>query len=260
MDAWLNLVKKEFRMTRTSLLLTLGALIIVGLWLMYLSQRYNVPIVMGPAVLLLWVAVFLPGMFMLYSVGQELKHTPNLWLHCPQPAWMLLSAKLVISIITMILILLIEAVFVYWAVLSLDNLAPAGIETQTLLMIVTEVGTYIALGVIAASIYMSSWATLISVVTATARNKLGRLRWLAGVVVFMIPTWGFDKLQETMLFQKLTEWGLFTIQFRSLVNSIHAVSQFNGIPIYTGQIIFTIIVTVAVYALSAWLIDNKVEV
>ncbi|MEG6615888.1 hypothetical protein V6C27_05530 [Peptococcaceae bacterium 1198_IL3148] len=261
MDAWLNLIKKEFRMTRASLLVTLGALIIIGLWLMYLSQKHSVAVILAPVVLSLWVAAFLPAGFMLYSVDQELKHTPNLWLHCPQPAWMLISAKLIVSIMATALLLLIEAAFIYWALFSIDNLTPAGVDKQTAFMFITEVGAYVALGVIAISIYMSSWATLIAVATATARNILGRLKWLAGIAVFIIATWGMAKFQESILFQMLTEWGAFTIPIRTLGQLMPAEAHlFNGVPIYTGQIVFAVVVTIAVYALSAWLLDNKVEV
>jgi hypothetical protein len=261
MYAWLNLAKKELRMARTSLFVTLGALIIIGLWLIYLTQEHNVAVFIAPAALLLGVAALLPPFFMFYSVTQELKHTPNLWLHCPQPAWMIVSAKLMISLIATTLILLIEAAFIYWALFSFDNIIPPGTDKQIVFMFVTEVGIYVALGIIAGGIYMSSWATLIATATAAARNILGRLKWLAGITVFIISTWGMANLGESMLFQTLTKWGQFNVPIRSLANFMPAQAyHFNGIPIHAGQIIFVIVVTITVYALSAWLLDNKVEV
>ena len=99
MNACLNLLRKEYRMTRNSALLTLAILIIGGLWLVYLSYRYNIGIVLAPAGMLLAILPFYPAIYILKSLAWEWKVTPHLWLHCPQPAWMLLSAKLGIALL-----------------------------------------------------------------------------------------------------------------------------------------------------------------
>lgn len=260
MNGWLTLLYKEFRMIRTSVLLQLGVIIIGGLWLVYLSQRHP-GIILAPAALLAMIALFYPVLFMFKNVSFELKHTPQLWLHCPQPAWLLLAAKLIMSLAYMLAILLLAAVFVYWVLFSSYTPEMTGLATETVASFITEAGTYTALFVLGAGIYMASWGTLIAVVSALARGFLGRFHWLAALAAFFAATWGMGRLRESWIYNKLTHWGAFDVSLRSLRDQalpIHA--HFNHAQIYTGELVFYTILTVALFALAAWLIDHRVEV
>lgn len=261
MNSWWTLLNKEYRMIRTSVLVQLAVLVIGGFWLLYQSHRHEeVVVIMGPAAMIIALAMFYPALFMLKNLSRELKHTPHLLLHCPQPAWMLLSAKLVAGLVYMIVVMLVAAVFVYWGLFSSYSSEQTGMATSTMALFVTEASTYAGLTIIATSIYLASWGTLMAVVIATARNLLGRFRWLAGLGVFFAATWGMGHLVETWLFQKITQWGTFNISLLSLREMMPAHDHFFGGQIYAGEILFYFIITAALFALSAWLIDNKVEV
>ncbi|ABO50046.1 hypothetical protein Dred_1516 [Desulforamulus reducens MI-1] len=260
MNAWWHLVKKEYRMTRTLSAVLLGILIIAGLWVMY-SNQDHLGIVLAPASLLIICALFYPAFYMLTNVSSELKQTPHLWLHCPQPAWMLLTAKLVMAVVVMLAILLVDAVFIYLTLFSLPS-EQIGTDIGSLALFVTELGTYVALAIIGASIYMAAWTSLMAVATASTRNILGRFNWLAGLATLIAATWGLGKIQQTWLFQKLTHWGAFNIHLLSVKRLFPQANgnPLEGLQLYAGQIFMVFIVTVAVLALSSWLIDNKVEV
>ncbi|MCL6560693.1 MAG: hypothetical protein K6U74_18250 [Firmicutes bacterium] len=261
MNAWLTLLYKEYRMIRTSILVQLGVVIIGGLWVVYLSQRYHPGLIMAPVSLLLFIALFYPALFMLKNVSRELKHTPDLWLHCPQPAWMLLSAKLVMVLAYTIVVLLLIAIFVYWVLFSSSLPELTGIAAGTMASFITRAGAYLALFVFAAGIYLASWATLLAVVSAAARQILGRFHWLAALAVFFAATWGLGRLQATRLYEKATHWGAldFALQpFKDQMLSGHIHIAHSRI--YAGEILFYLALTAALFALSAWLVNNSVEV
>jgi hypothetical protein len=254
-------------MTRTSAFLSLAILLIGGLWLVFLSSRYNLAVIIVPAGFLLVLLMFYPSIYMAKSLAWEWKVTPHLWLHCPQPAWMLISAKLAIALLHMVAIILIAAallllgLFVYPISQEIGGITPS-----SLLSFVIEVGFYAAIFSFAVSIYIGAWVTLISVLNALVGNILGRFRWLASSVGFIVAVIGFGQLQQTRLYDLITHWGLINIHLKSIPEipgnfSIHLSA--NGTPVgqfYSGEILFYLLLTVALYTLSAWLIDHKVEV
>ena len=255
MSAWWNLFRKEYRMTKFTTLIMLAMLVGGGLWAVY-SSREHLGIILAPTSIIFMFALFYPPLYLMSTVHNELKKTPHLWLHSPQPAWMLLSAKVCMAVVILLAILAVHAVFTYSSLFIVAE--HTGIEINTLVLIVTEVGAYVALALIGISIYMAAWGTLMAVTTASARNLLGRLSWLAGLATFIAATWGMGKLHQTWLFERLTQWGAFTIKPLS-INEVLPVT-IGGADVYAGQIFMGLIITIALFALSAWLIDNKVEV
>lgn len=259
MNAWLTLLQKEFRMTRNSAILSLAIIFIGGLWLVFQSYSRGTVLVFAPAAVLLVVLLFYPAMYILKSLAWEWKVTPHLWLHCPQPAWMLLMAKLAVAMLQMLAIIIITAGMLLFGIMINPNPEQlAGISTSSLLPFVLETGTYAALFTVAASIYIGAWATLISVANALAGNLLGRFRWLAGIAVFAVATAGFGHLQQTWLYKVMTDWGPINIGIHNLPMAVP--SHINTTQIFTGDILLYFLLTVGLYALSAWLIDHKVEV
>ncbi len=270
MSAWLTLLQKEYRMTRNSAFLALAILIIGGLWLVYLSYRYHPGIIFVPAAFILVFLLFYPAIYILKSLAWEWKITPHLWLHCPQPGWLLLAAKLAIALLQMLVITIITAALL---LLTL-SVCPTpeemgGMVLSSLIPLMVEIGFYAAVFTFAASIYIGSWATLISVTTALAGNILGRFRWLAGIATFFVATVGLGKLHETGFYKLITHWGPLNIQPRNFpdvpgVFSMHLSTdmggQMNLVRFYAGEVFFCFLLTAALFALSAWLIDHKVEV
>jgi hypothetical protein len=267
MSVWWNLLHKEYRMTRISAFLALAILSIGGLWLVYLSARYNnIGIIIAPAIFVLIFLLFYPAIYILKSLYWEWKVTPHLWLHCPQPAWVLLSPKMAVALLHMLVVMLITAALLLLGIWVNPISQEAGNFTlSSLLPFIIEAGFYTAAFIFAASIYIGAWATLISVVTAMTANILGRFRWLAGVAVFAVAVAGFGHLQQSWIYEQITHWGHINIQLRSLQEISGLTVDVTGThlvlgQIYTGEILFHLLLTVALFALSSWLIDHKVEV
>jgi hypothetical protein len=259
MSAWMTLLQKEFRMTRNSALLSLAVLLVGGLWLVYLSYNRSLGIVFAPAAMLLVLLMFYPAIFMLRSLTWEWKVTPHLWLHCPQPAWMLLAAKLAIALLQMLAIIIVTALLLLLGIsISPQVEQQTGFSFSSLLPVILEAGTYAAVFAVAAGIYIGAWATLISVANALAGSILGRFRWLAGIAVFAVATVGLGWLQQTWFYKQITNWGAIDVRLYSLRELFPA--HTNTGQIFTGDILIFILLTVGLYALSAWLIDHKVEV
>lgn len=269
MNAWLTLLQKEFRMTRNSALLTLAILVAGGLWLVSLSYSRSIGLIIAPAAVVLVVLLFYPAVYILKSLSWEWKVTPHLWLHCPQPAWMLLAAKLVVALLQMLAIIVITAGLLLLGIFINPNPEQlTGLSASSLLPFVLEAGTYAAVFTVAVSIYIGAWAALISVVANLAGKILGRFRWLAGVAVFAAATIGFGHLQQTWLYKVITDWGPINIDIHNLpmavpthINGSAAVT--TSVPtgqVYAGDILLYFLLTVGLFALSAWLIDHKAEV
>lgn len=259
MSAWLTLLQKEFRMTRNSALLTLGILLAGGLWLVYLSYSRNIGIIFVPAALLLVILLFYPAIYMLKSLAWEFKVTPHLWLHCPQPSWMLITAKLAMAMVQMLAIITIAAGLLLLGIsINPHPEQLAGIDFSSLLPLILEAGTYTAAFTIAASIYIGAWGTLVAVAYAMTGNYLGRFRWLAGIAVFFAASAGFNWLQETWLYKQITGWGAINIKIHNL--PMVSPTHINTAQIFAGDILVYSLLTVGLFALSAWLIDNKIEV
>lgn len=246
-------------MSRMSFLTISAIILIAGLWLMY-SNRQHLGIVIAPASLLVILALFYPAIFMLNSVSKELKNTPHLWLQCPQSAWVLLSAKLIPAITHAIFFLILAGGAAYMALFfSLWPIHSNSITTEQAALIITELGIYAGLAIVGSSLYLAAWGTLMAVASATVRNWLGRFRWLAGLAVLLVATWGVGWLHNSWLYTQVTKWGRFDLMPMSL-KGIAPDHSFAGFEIYTGEIVAVFLVTLAVFALAAWLIDNKVEV
>lgn len=262
MSAWWNLIKKEYRMTRNAYLISLFILLAGGLWLVYMSHRYQVGIIIVPTAMLLTFLVFYPALYMLRSLAWESKITPHLWLHCPQPAWMLLSAKLAVSLVQMLVIIAMAAGLLLWGIVI--GTIPEGIPLTNLSSMrsfIMEIGFYSAVFIFAASIYIGAWATFISVLGATSKNILGRFRWLAGLGGILLATWGMGNLQQSLIFDKITRWGQLNIRLQNLPEILQGVGMHTNLGyVYTGQILFYLVLTVVLYFLSTWLLEHKVEV
>ncbi|OPX85488.1 MAG: hypothetical protein A4E53_03482 [Pelotomaculum sp. PtaB.Bin104] len=259
MSEWLNLFQKEYRMTRNSALITLAIFLIGGLWLVYLSYFNSIAVIIIPAAFLLVFLLFYPALYVLRSLAWEWKVSPHLWLHCPQPAWMLLSAKLANALMHMVVVMVITAALLLLGISV--NPHPeqlSGINPSALLPFIIEVGFYAAVFTTAASIYIGTWATLISVAIAMTSKIFGRFRWLAGIVVFFIALFGFGQLQQTWVYDQVTRWGPINIGMQNLLLAPRIDISMGRF--YTGEMLFYLLLTVAIFALSAWLIDHKVEV
>jgi hypothetical protein len=118
-----------------------------------------------------------------------------------------------------------------------------------------------ALMIFVSGLYMGFWAMLISVSMASGKRFLKKGRWLIGLAVFLIATWGLGAFSHTEIHDFITHWGLFHITITPPADNMntmfHAPFQ---IPLYAGELFFNLFIAAAVFYLSGWLLDKKVEV
>lgn len=262
MGAWVSLLKKEFKLTRSSVLWGLVIVIAAGLLDVYLAYHNNGR--PGVATVLAFMAVmfhvFYLAIYMLKSLSSEWNHNAHLWLHLPQSGWSLISAKLVSGLIAMLVSFGITGIFALWVVAvefknAMHYFDPQ--KTEFVWSTILNYGWVIVLLVIVSTIYTGFWGMMISVAMASARNIIKRGRFFIGIGVFLIPTWGMGVFQNTAAYNLLVKWGTVNLPLTTLNSLAHVHVQQT---FYAGEILFYALVMAAVFYLSGWLLDNKVEV
>lgn len=257
---WVSLLKKEFKMTRSSVLWGLVIVIAAGLLELYLAYQNSRP---GLATVLAFITValhiFYLAIYILKSLSNEWKNA-HLWLHLPRSGWSLISAKLASGLIAMLVSFGITCIFTLWvAAVEINNFAHLYDPQKTKLIwsTILNYGWVGAVLLIAGAIYSGLWAMMISVAMASTRNFIKRGRFFIGVGVFLIPTWGMGAFQNTAAYDLLVKWGNINVPL-TLFNGLEQV--YTQQMFYAGEILFDALVMAAVFYLCGWLLDNKVEV
>jgi len=260
MKAWLTLLKKEFLLTRNSLLWNLLFLVVAGLLGVYFSYRnYERPgLIVVLALIVVGFHVFYLAAYMFKSLREEWEHTSHLWLNTPQPGWMLLSAKLASGLLNMLVLFIVTCCFtlcITW--IELTNFTRYGFQNFDLAWAaINHYGWYLAALVVIGSIYTGLWGMMISVGMAASKSIISKGRFFVGLAIFLIPTWGLGVFQDTVIYDRLVRWGTIYLPQTPIVELRNLHFQ----PIYTGEILFYAIIMTALLFISGWLLDHKVEV
>lgn len=256
MKVWSSLLKKEYLLNRT---LVLGgfALLLIGIFFdLYLHVNSRYPVAgMGTGLALMAVGLhiwYLP-IYVFTSLSKEWKHTSHLWLHLPQSGWQLLASKIITGLGAMLVSFGVTSIFALW--IAQDEIAMLAIPWP----IIIQYGLYLSFALFIYSLYMALWAMMFSVTMATVKRFLKKGTWLAGLLVLLIPTWGLSKFVSTKAYSALVHWGVININLPAPVQYEHALDV-HHLSLYTGEILFYILLMAALFYLSGWLLDRKVEV
>lgn len=260
MKAWLTLLKKEFLLTRNSLLWKLLFLVAAGLLGVYFAYRNNdrPGLIVVLAVMVVAFHVFYLAAYIFKSLREEWEHTSHLWLNSPQPGWMLLSAKLVGGLINLLALFGVTCSFTLWITwIELNNFALSGFQNADLAWAtINHYGWLIAVLIVLGSIYTGLWAMMISVGMAASKSIISKGRFFVGLAIFLIPTWGMGFLQGTVVYHRLVRWGVIYLPQSPIVELRNLHFQLP----YTGEILFYAVIMAALLFISGWLLDHKVEV
>ena len=262
MSTWLSLLKKEFCLTKSFILGGIFFLCVMGFIEVYLTYRYKNPGIISFSLLLIIPHLLYMVLYLLRSLSKEWNHTAQLWLHLPQSGPTLLSAKLACGFIAMTVSLGITLAFTVWsAIVALqdsDILQRLPFDWN----IIWQYGLYLTVGLIFLSLYLGLWAMLISVIVASAKRFIKRGSWLVGIAVFLFSMKILDLWQSTIVYDKLTNWGLIDFHLKNTtINDFNIHADLSNVhPLYTGDILYFVLFMVALFFLSAWILDNKVEV
>ncbi|MDQ0193058.1 hypothetical protein [Paenibacillus wynnii] len=246
MRAWAALLKKDFKLTRTVFFVGLVINLLMVMLTIYLGTiAGNTLLMFIPLV----VAVVFHALYVPIIVFISLRIEVNqlhLWLHNPQPASTLLISKIVNGLIMIVISLLMLYVMsgllvipkfnlfeAYWA----DTWISALIIFPHIIMISTAIGVWV----------LFLWALFQFV-----KNTIGRWSWLVVIGAVIIPPWASALFESTNLYRLVTRWGNITYDFPTF--------SIDPLQTYAGEYLYNFIIIIGVFFLTAWIMDNKVEV
>jgi hypothetical protein len=270
MTSFITLMKKELRLMRNYALGVLVAVIIVGL----LDIRLAYDTQIGAASMLLGGVLMVQGLYLPFfiwiSLRKEWRRKGVVWLHLPQSGRTLLFAKLLSGFVYMLLTLLVTALILLWVVsVDTQNLTLARLQSKGFPAAMQQEGSiYIAAihnvphllwlaipFVLYMGLYIGIWVMTMSISVQACKHVLRKARWLVGIGIALIATWGMSTLESWDVYQHLFNWGLVSFHF----------TEFSGmhitpLPFYVGQVVNDFIVMALLFTLCSWLLDKKVEV
>ncbi|MDD9148328.1 MULTISPECIES: hypothetical protein [unclassified Sporolactobacillus] len=251
MAAWTALLKKEMRLGGPGFLIFLisqAAVMALGIYLAYRSGSRTAMAVTG-LILIGFHFLYLFG-YMVVNVSME-KKTFHLWLHNPLPGWSLLAAKLVSGIIYMTFSLLVIGIYT-WIGYLMSGPIPLSHG-----MHIYRTGILVIAYIYWIAIYIGIVFIFLWLVFLCLRSRMGRAAWAImiagmGAAVFLLV-----KLTQYGIFAAITEWGKLPTGFVDywISSGVHVYSD----PVYLGSYVLDLFVMALFFALSAWLMDHRLE-
>ncbi|NEW09328.1 hypothetical protein GK047_25620 [Paenibacillus sp. SYP-B3998] len=246
MRAWVALLKKDFKLTRTVFFVGLVINLLIAMLTLYMGRQADHTLLIF---LPLAVAIVLHVLYVPIIVFISLKIEANqlhLWLHNPGPASTLLISKIVNGLMMLIISLLMLYVMSGLLIIPKFNLIEA-YWTDAWIS-----GLLIFLHILIISIIIGVWVLFLWALYQSLKFAIGRWSWLVVIGAVIIPSWITALFETTKLYSLVTKWGSITYDFPSF--------SIQPIQTYTGEYLYTFIFIIGLFFLSAWIVDNKVEV
>lgn len=246
MRAWVALLKKDFKLTRTVFFVGLVINLLIVLLTLYMGMKADhtllifLPLVVGVVLHVLYVPIIV-----FISLKTEANQL-HLWLHNPQSASRLLISKIVNGLMMLVISLLMLYGMSGLLIIPKFNLIEA-FWTDTWIS-----GLFIFLHIIVISIIIGVWVLFLWALYQSLKFAIGRWSWLGVIGAIIIPSWITALFESTKLYSLVTKWGNITYDFPSF--------SINPIQTYAGEYLYTFIFIIGLFFLSAWIVDNKVEV
>jgi hypothetical protein len=260
MSPWIGLLKKEWRISKVWIFTTVGIVIAVNIVAYLLSLKYDEPITMFvPSLIVTCLHAFYMLMFMALSLQTEAKRL-HLWLHTPQPAFRLVSAKLIIAFGSMLVSLFASTLFTYIASLGIkERYFHEKMWNHELFI---ESGALAALSIALLSIHLAVLFLLYWVIYRICKQMISKLAGPVVTLAYFLIGWLFSSFMQTNVYEWLTEWGKIAmpgVAFKyNATEGWIMIEKMETMPI--GVVVFYGIMDVLVFCASVWLIDRKVEV
>ena len=244
MSTWVALLRKDFRLTRTVFFVGLVMNVLMVMLSIYVGMKANSLFMFIPIVVAIGFHILYVPIMVFMSLRAE-AHELHLWLHNPQPASSLLSSKIVNGLIMIVISLLTLYVVSGLLIIFNFNLIEAYWADAWMS------GLLIFLHIIMVSIMMGVWVMFLWTLYQSLKSRIGRWSWLVVIGVVIGSGWIFAYFESTSLYRVVTNWGGIVYHFPSFSLDIQT---------YTGEYMYNFIIIIGLFLLSAWIIDNKVEV
>jgi hypothetical protein len=249
MRAWAALFKKDFKLIRTVFFVGLVINLLVAMLTIYLGMKAeNALLTFIPLVAAVVFHVFYVPINVFISLKTEDKQL-HLWLHNPQPASTLLISKLVNGLVMIIISLLMLSVMSGLLMMIPKFSLMEADWTDTWASGLLILPHIILISIMIGVLVMFLWALY-----HFLKYKIGRWSLLVVIGTVIVSGWIVALFESTELYMLLTQWGSMEIHFNFSTFSL------DPIQVYRGEYFYNFILMIGLFFLSAWIIDNKVEV
>ncbi|RCW48379.1 hypothetical protein [Paenibacillus prosopidis] len=249
MRAWVALLKRDFKLTRTVFFVGLVINVLIAMLTIYLGMKAeNTLLMFIPVVAAVVFHVFYVPIIVFISLKTEANQL-HLWLHNPQSASTLLISKIVDGLIMIVISLLMLYVMSgLLMIIPKFSLIEAD-WTDTWISGLLIFPHIILISIMTGVLVMFFWALY-----QFLKFKIGRWSLLVVIGTVILSGWIVALFESTKLYILLTQWGSMGINFNFSTFSL------DPIQVYTGEYFYNFIIIIGLFFLSAWIIDNKVEV
>ncbi len=262
MKSWIGLLKKEFYLSKTNVLIALVGLLVAIIASFIIAQKMDEPAVMfGISLVILGLHIFNLAIYMLNSLQVESRQM-HLWLHNPQPAAKLLIAKLANGFGAFLLSLSVSILFaIYAGNQSLDYYDIVILDWSAVSQVMGTIIFYL----VNIAIHFAIWVIFYWAIHQVIKGYIGKFSIVLTILLFFFVQWGFAWITETKLYYLITGWGKMPVRFeQSTFLSMFSVPPdvINGEIqlLFFGEYLFYVLLSIGLFFLSCWLIDRKVEV
>ncbi|MFD2443079.1 hypothetical protein ACFSO7_03690 [Bacillus sp. CGMCC 1.16607] len=255
MDAFVGLLKKEWKLSRLSMLVGLAILVTIQILAYFLSLRFEEPMIFFITnVVFLFLHVFYFCVFFGISIHGETKQL-QMWLHTPQRISSLVTAKYIITFVGYIFSFTIVAITTR---LSYELVADK-LDYVNLFTIENTIGSTILL-------FLGSFSLGILVFFFTALNLwqkkyIRRFQGLTLVFMILILFIAVNFFEQSAFFKFMTSWFQISLPITESISfSGSDTSVGRDVTFYFGDALYRIGKSVFLFCFSCYLIDKKVEV
>lgn len=262
MNAWVGLLKKEFRTTRTFVFVTLGALAVFMVATYLFSLRVGHPIALfGLAFIPIGLHIGYMVVYMLLSLNAESKRL-HLWLHTPQPATQLLAAKLVNGLTGFLLTMIPSFLFLLYGTSRFNQWAEIYQHMSINAGVLFRGALIIAISILFGAILLSLWVVATWTIYQVCKTRIGRWGILAAFGFLLLSTYIMGIFEGTTLYHFLTDWGHFSLLELVNFEALNLPGDYGVIEdqIPFGAVVYQVVIGILLFALSSVLLDRKVEV
>ena len=263
MSAWISLTKKELRLGLPVFLIPVIAFILIAALAFYIGNRsgYGWESLAGFAMFATGAQVLYLVYYLLYSLSSEKKKL-HLWLHNPMSGGALLFAKVVAGLISMTITL-----FLTGATLLISYQMSPLIQGHIQMISIFDLTFFAGIHLFLFALSIAAYFLFFWMIFLMFTRRLGTfLSLLSTFVIFIVASILYGWFTDSVIYQTLTNWGTFQldtlqgINFTIDNNGAEVITDAATFSLYTGVYLFETLITLLLFFVASWLLDNKVEV
>ncbi|KGA98593.1 hypothetical protein AJ85_08245 [Alkalihalobacillus alcalophilus ATCC 27647 = CGMCC 1.3604] len=264
MSAWIQLVKKEFRLGIGMLYAVLAGTLVITTVSFIASIIGGMPFeqITMFALLLLFFHLFFLIIYLLNSLQKE---KLQFWLHNPLPGYALLLAKIAAGVISMVLSMIFTT-FLFFIPILLGGLSFS--LDQSGVSVLPEAITLFLSLFVNFSLQMTVVFLFFWVIYLCSQNYLNTgFSFILTLFLFLLSMFIYGQFTQTSFFSSLTNWGLISLEnttswfnFTHSIDKISITLEQTSPSFYMGRYVIEGLILIGLFFVTSWLLDRKIEV